>query len=92
MANEKQPGTPSGSGAPPSSDELRGDENAWIARLHRDASDVLLTLADRTGKVGSLVETFGHADCREIRRELRRFTKYSLLLIAPQFADLKGPP
>jgi hypothetical protein len=89
VADEKSAGAPNGRGASPTADELRGDENAWIARLHRDASDVLLTLADRTGKVGSLVETFGHADCREIRRELRRFTRYSLLLIRPQFADLR---
>lgn len=89
MPNEKQPGTPSGPGASPTEDELRRDEATWIARLHRDASDVLLTLADRTGKVASLVEQFGPADCREIRLELKRFTRFSLRLVEPQFADLR---
>lgn len=89
MGNEQPPRAASGPGAAPTEDELRRDEATWIARLHGDACDVLLTLADRTGKVASLVEQFGPADCREMRLELQRFTRFSLRLVEPQFADLR---
>jgi len=88
VANEKTNGAPNGHRAPPSQDELRRDETAWVARLHRDAADIWITLAERSGQVSSLVDAFGPADCREIRLELRRLTRYSIRLVRPQFADL----
>lgn len=90
MDDEKHNGAPNGHRAPQSADELRRDETAWIAGLHGGAADIWLTLAERCGQVSSLVDTFGPADCREIRLELRRLTRYSIRLTRPQFADLKG--
>jgi hypothetical protein len=69
------------------------DETRLIAAFHLDAERDLEILADRTGKVGRLVEAFGHADCEEIRRELERLTDSTVRRLHLQFADLaSGEP
>jgi hypothetical protein len=74
----------------PTEDELRADEDHWVAFLHRDAAGVLLTLTESTGQVGDLVEAFGRRDCEPARKALRRVTRDSIRLLEPQFADLEG--